>query len=61
MSERLGLLFSDGSLLVLPKGTAVDVAWTEAEEHDAGISNPGTEVVRLKVEVIRHYDREFGT
>jgi hypothetical protein len=61
MSERLGLLFSDGSLLVLPEETDVDAAWREAEEHDAGQSNRTTEVVRLKVQIIGHHDREFGT
>jgi hypothetical protein len=52
MSHRLGLLFSDGSLLVLPEGTDVDAACRDAEEHDAGESIPATEVVRLTVEIL---------
>ena len=53
MSQRLGLLFSDDSILVLPEGTDVDAAWREAEEHDAD-----TEVVRLNLEITRHFYRQ---
>jgi hypothetical protein len=60
MSERLGLLFSDGSLLVLPEGADIHSAWREAEEHDAGESDMGTEVVNLELEITGRYDREFG-
>jgi hypothetical protein len=60
MSQRLGLLFADSSLLVLPEGTDVDAAWREAEEHDAGELNPRTEVVRLDLEIVEHYNRRLG-
>ncbi len=39
MSRRLGLLFSDSSLLVLPEEMDVEAALREAEEHDAGKQN----------------------
>ncbi len=51
MSERLGLLFSDDSILVLPKVMDVDTALKEAEEHDRGEPKPRSRVVRLKVEI----------
>ena len=51
MSERLGLLFSDGSLLVLPEGIDLDGARREAEEHDRGEVKPRTRVVRLNIEI----------
>jgi hypothetical protein len=54
MAERLGLLFSDGSILVLPDGTDLRAAWVEAAEHDAGDPTPGTQVVRLSIEIIDH-------
>ncbi len=54
MAERLGLLFSDTSILVLPDGTGLRAASLEAEEHDAGDPNPGTQVVRLSIEIIDH-------
>jgi hypothetical protein len=47
MNERFGLLFSDGSILVLPEGTSVEVARKEAEEHDQGDDEGKTEVVLL--------------
>ncbi len=52
MSVRLGLLFSDGSILVLPDGTDVDTARREAEEHDRGQPPPQTLVVHLNIEVM---------
>jgi hypothetical protein len=52
MTERLGLLFADGSLLVLPDGTDADTAWKEAEEHDGGDPEARTRVVRLRIEVV---------
>ncbi len=53
MSEHLGLLFSDNSILVLPEGvTDVETALKEAEEHDWGEPQPHTRIVRLKVEII---------
>jgi len=48
--EKLGLLFSDGSLLVLPEDTTVEIARKEAEEHDQGESS--TRIVRLKIEIV---------
>jgi hypothetical protein len=60
MTQRLGLLFSDGSLVVLPERVDVDAAWKEAEEHDAGDSEGRTEVVSLKIEITGRYDRKFG-
>jgi hypothetical protein len=54
MNEYLGLLFSDGSILVLPDGTDLQTAAREAAEHDAGDPNPGTQVVRLSIEIIDH-------
>jgi hypothetical protein len=50
--ERLGLLFSDGSILVLPEGTSAETAKTEAEEHDAGDPTAQTRVVRLAVNIM---------
>jgi hypothetical protein len=50
--ERLGLLFSDGSFLVLPEGTDLSTAQREAEEHDAGEAEPRTKVVVVKIEVL---------
>jgi hypothetical protein len=55
MSERLGLLFSDGSISVLPEGADVGTAWREAEEHDWGESGARTRVVRLEVEIIETF------
>jgi hypothetical protein len=56
MTERLGLLFADGSLLVLPDGTDADTARREAEEHDGGEPKPRTRVVRLRMEVVDTLD-----
>lgn len=52
MSERLGLLFSDDSILVLPTETDVDTALKECEEHDWSEPQPRTRVVRLNVTII---------
>jgi hypothetical protein len=49
MNERLGLLFSDGSILILPEGTDVSTARDEAQEHDLGSSGRGTQVVRVSI------------
>ena len=49
-SEQLGLLFSDGSMLVLPEDTTVEIAREEAEDHDQGESS--TRIVRLKIEIV---------
>ena len=51
MTERLGLLFADGSLLVLLEEIDADTARSEAKEHDGGTLGPPTRVVRLKIEV----------
>ena len=53
MSERLGLLFSDDSILVLPEGADAGTALKEAEEHDRGEPAPCTRVVRLEVEITK--------
>ena len=52
MAETLGLLFADGSLLVLPEGTTLEKAQQEAKEADFGESEPRTRVVRIKIEMI---------
>jgi hypothetical protein len=44
MTERLGLLFADGSLLVLPDRTDADTARSEAEEHDGANPDLGPEL-----------------
>jgi hypothetical protein len=51
MMETLGLLFADGSMLVLPEGTTLQSAQHEAQEADFGEAEPRTRVVRLKIEV----------
>jgi hypothetical protein len=51
MNERLGLLFSDGSILILPEGTDVATARDEAQQHDLGANGLGTQVVRLSVTI----------
>jgi hypothetical protein len=56
MTERLGLLFADGSLLVLPDGTDADTARREAEEHDGDGPGLRTRVVRLRVEIVDTLD-----
>ena len=50
--ERFGLLFSDGSILVLPEGTTAEQAQKEAEEHDAGDPDSQTQVVRVVENII---------
>jgi hypothetical protein len=52
VEERLGLLFSDGSILVLPEGTSAETAKREAEEHDAGDPNAPTRVVRIVMDIV---------
>ena len=52
MIERLGLLFADDSLLVLPEGVDADTAWREAEAADWGEPEPRTQVVRLRIETL---------
>jgi hypothetical protein len=53
MSEHIGLLFADGSILVLPEGTTIETAQKEAEEHDAGDPDPDTRVVSLVVSIAK--------
>jgi hypothetical protein len=53
MSERIGLLFADGSISVLPEGTTIDTANKEAEDHDAGNPAPETRVVSLVVSITK--------
>lgn len=52
--SRLGLLFSDASILVLPEGTDIDSALKEAEEHDEGEESGSrrTQVVRLEIAIV---------
>ena len=52
MSERLGLVFSDGSILVLPEVMDLDGARREAKEHDWGEPNPSTRIVRIELRLI---------
>ena len=54
MGERLGLLFSYGSVLVLAEGTDISTAWREAAEHDAGASESRTTVVLISLEIKAH-------
>jgi hypothetical protein len=49
--ERLGILFSDGSISVLPEGTTLEAAKKEAEEHDQGDLSGTTRVLRMKIEI----------
>ena len=53
MTERLGLLFSDASILVLPDGTDLQAAAAEAADHDDGLS-AGTQVVKMNLEVVEY-------
>jgi hypothetical protein len=54
MTETLGLLFVDGSVLVLPEGTTVQQAQHEAKEVDLGEPEPRTRVVRVTIEITDH-------
>lgn len=51
MGERLGLLFSDHSILILPEGTDIDIARREAKEHDRGERCPRTRILRLEIKI----------
>jgi hypothetical protein len=51
--ERVGLLFADGSMLLLPEGTTVATAKTEAEEHDLGDPEAKTQVLSVIVTVVQ--------
>jgi hypothetical protein len=51
MTETLGLLFADGSVLVLPEGTTLQKAQREANEADSGEPEPRTRVVRVTIEI----------
>ena len=53
MNERIGLLFADGSISVLPEGTTIETAKKEAEEHDAGDADVRTQVVSLVISVVK--------
>ena len=52
MSERIGLLFADGSILLLPEGATVETAKKEAAEHNVGNLDPETRVVSLVLSVV---------
>jgi hypothetical protein len=51
MIETLGLLFADGSLVVMPEGTTFEKAQREAKEADFGEKEPRTRVVSIKIEI----------
>jgi hypothetical protein len=57
VSQRLGLSFSDGSLLVLPLGTDTETAFREAAEHDIAEREAHTQVVRLRIEIVERLER----
>jgi len=52
MAERLGLVFVDGSMLLLPEGTDLESARKEADNHDQGDFGPRTQVIRAKVDIL---------
>lgn len=52
MVERLGLLFADGSILILPEAADLEAAEGEAIEHDWGQSNLLTRVIRLEINIL---------
>jgi hypothetical protein len=60
MIERFGLLFSDGSILVLADGTDLSTAWEEAAEHDGDGSGPRTAVVLLNFEIKERSEPEVS-
>jgi hypothetical protein len=51
MSERLALLFSDGSILILPPGASIEQARKEALSCDENESNPQNFTTLLSVAV----------
>ena len=51
MIEGLGLLFADGSMLVMPAGTSFETVEQEAQESDFDEPERRTRVVRLKIEI----------
>jgi hypothetical protein len=53
MSERVGLLFSDGSILVLPEGADSEAANEEAAEHAVGDAGVRPQAVRLTIELFK--------
>ena len=55
MTARIGILCTDGSILLLPEGTDIDEAKKEAEEHDWGAPGPRTRVVKFNIEIIGNY------
>jgi hypothetical protein len=56
MSERLGLLFQDGSILVFPDGTDLITVQQEAEEHD-GHGPRTTRVAEIKIEILKELEQ----
>jgi hypothetical protein len=52
MSERLGVLFSDGSILVLPENADSEAAEKEAAEHAQHNSGVHPQPVRLTIEIL---------
>jgi hypothetical protein len=53
MTARLGLLFSDGSISVLPEGSDLHTAQKEAEEHDGSDPDSATVVIEVNIDIIR--------
>jgi hypothetical protein len=49
MSERVGVLFSDGSILVLPENEDSEAAEKEAAEHAQNNSGVRPQPVRLTI------------
>jgi hypothetical protein len=56
MIQRLGVILSDGSMLVLPERADLDTARKEAKEHNEGESNSSTRVVRLDIKITEVID-----
>lgn len=62
MSERFALLFSDGSILMLPAGTGIEQARKEALSCDENEGDPKnfTSLIRVAVRVVDTIDVPSG-
>jgi hypothetical protein len=58
MTQRLGLLFRDGSVLVLADRMDLSTAWQEAAEYDGEDAEPETAVVLLEFEIKTRFEPE---
>lgn len=58
MREGLALLYSDGSMGVLPSGADLEQARREARESDVNETDPShfTQLVRVRIEITEHLD-----